>query len=99
MSVTLFSIKINNFVKKINPAVDCSLYVDDILICYRSKNMNTVECQLQETFNNNKVYMQFLSVKNYVLTLDGIPTPVDTIHHQGIDWFYVPFDRLTDWID
>ena len=27
--------------------VDCSLYVDDFLICYRSKNMNTIERQLQ----------------------------------------------------
>ena len=35
LSVTLFSIKINDIVKNINPGVDCSLYVDDFLICYR----------------------------------------------------------------
>ena len=35
LSVTLFSITINNIVKVLNPGVDCSLYVDDILICYR----------------------------------------------------------------
>ena len=35
LSVTLFSIKINNIVKSLNPGVDCSLYVDDFLICYR----------------------------------------------------------------
>ena len=40
LSVTLFRIKINNIVKSINPGVDCSLYVDDFVICYRSKNMN-----------------------------------------------------------
>ena len=34
LSVTLFSLKINNIVKTLNPGVDCSLYVDDFLICY-----------------------------------------------------------------
>ena len=51
--VTLFSLKINNIVKCLNPGVDCSLYVDDFLICYRSKNMNTIEQQLQ--LNLNKI--------------------------------------------
>ena len=48
LSVTLFSIKINNIVKALNPGVDCSLYVDDFLICYRSKHMHTIERQLQQ---------------------------------------------------
>ena len=39
LSVTLFSIKINNIVKALNPGIDCSLYVDDFLICYRSKHI------------------------------------------------------------
>ena len=51
LSATLFSLKINNIVKCLNPGVDCSLYVDDFLICYRSKNMNTIERQLQLTLN------------------------------------------------
>ena len=32
LSVTLFSLKINNIVKCLNPGVDCSLYVDDFLL-------------------------------------------------------------------
>ena len=48
LSVTLFSIKINNIVKCLNPGVDCSLYVDDFLICYRSKHVRTIERQLQQ---------------------------------------------------
>ena len=51
-SVTIFSLKINNIVKTLNPCVDCSLYVDDFLICYRSKNMHTIERQLQQNLNN-----------------------------------------------
>ena len=51
LSVTLFSIKINNIVKALNPGVDCSLYVDDFSICYRSKHMHTIERQLQQCLN------------------------------------------------
>ena len=55
LSVTLFSLKINNIVKCLNPGVDCSLYVDDLLICYRSKNMNTIERQLQLNLGGGRV--------------------------------------------
>ena len=51
LSVTLFSIKINNIVKSLNPGFDCSLFVDDFLICYRSKHMHTIERQLQQCLN------------------------------------------------
>ena len=73
LSVTLFSIKINDIVKNINPGVDCSLYVDDFLICYRSKNMHTIERQLQQNLNNiqdwqPKMVLNFLSLKPCVCT-------------------------------
>ena len=47
LSVTLFNIKINNIVKNINSGTNCVLYVDDFLICYRARNMNNIEKQLQ----------------------------------------------------
>ena len=53
LSVTLFSIKINNIVKCQTPSIDCALYVDDFVICYRATHMNIVERQLQ--LNLNKV--------------------------------------------
>ena len=43
LSVTLFSIKMNNIVKALNPGVHCSLYVDDFFIRYRSKHMHTID--------------------------------------------------------
>ena len=43
LSVTLFSILAN----VLNDNIEGSLYVDDFLICYRGKNMNTIERQLQ----------------------------------------------------
>ena len=53
LSVTLFSIKINNIVKCLTPSIDCALYVDDFVICYGATHMNIVERQLQ--LNLNKV--------------------------------------------
>ena len=51
LSTTLFSIKINDIVKCLGNLTDCSLYVDDFCICYRSKSMATIERQLQQNFN------------------------------------------------
>ena len=55
LSVTLFSIKINSIVKAINPGVECSLYVDDFVICLRARNMNTIERQLQQCLSKLQV--------------------------------------------
>ena len=43
ISVTLLSIKINSLAKVLNDNIDGYLYVDDLLICYRDKNMNIIE--------------------------------------------------------
>ena len=51
LSTTLFNIKINNIVKCLGNLTDCSLYVDDFCICYRSKSMETIERQLQQNLN------------------------------------------------
>ena len=51
LSTTLFSIKINDIVKCLGNLTDCSLYVDDCCICYRSKSMATIERQLQQNLN------------------------------------------------
>ena len=51
LSVTLFGIKINNIVKTLNPGIDCSLFVDDFVICFSGKHMRTIERQLQQCLN------------------------------------------------
>ena len=43
LSITLLSIKINNIVKCLTPSIDCAVYVDDFVICYRATHMNIVE--------------------------------------------------------
>jgi len=51
LSVTLFGLNINSIVKAISPGVECSLYVDDFLICYRSKHIHIIERHLQQCLN------------------------------------------------
>ena len=51
LSVTLFSVKINSITQCLKPGVDCSLYVDDFQICYKSTNMSIIERQLQLCLN------------------------------------------------
>jgi len=51
LSVTLFGLKINSLVKAISPGVECSLYVNDFLICYRSKHIHIIERHLQQCLN------------------------------------------------
>ena len=43
--------KINDIVKCLGNLTDCSFYVDDFCICYRSKSMATIERQLQQNLN------------------------------------------------
>jgi len=56
LSVTLFVLKINNIIKCLPPAVRCSLFVDDFLICYRSKSIRLIERQLQRCLNNIELW-------------------------------------------
>ena len=51
LSVTLFSVKINSITQCLKPGVECSLYVNDFQICYRSSNMNIIERRLQLCLN------------------------------------------------
>ena len=51
LSVTLFALKINSIVKSLPSGVECSLYVDDFLICDRSKFIHIIERHLQHSLN------------------------------------------------
>ena len=52
LSVTLFMIKINSIANHMKQGTDCSLFVDDFNICYRSRNMQSIERHLQHNINN-----------------------------------------------
>ena len=50
LSTTLFNVKINNIVKQVDPGVDCSLYVDDFVIMYKSPTIDAIQ-RKQHTIN------------------------------------------------
>ena len=50
LAVMLFNTKI--IAKNINSGTSSALYVDDFLICYRARNMNHIERQLQLFLDN-----------------------------------------------
>ena len=51
LSTTLFNVKLNDIVNCLDYKTDASLYVDDFCICFRSKNMRTIERHLQQCLN------------------------------------------------
>ena len=64
LSVTQFSVKINSITQCLKPGVDCSIYVDDFQVCYRSSNMSIIERQLKlclQNFSNGQLTTVFNS--------------------------------------
>ena len=51
LSTTLFNVKLNDIINCLDFKTDGSLYVDDFCICFRSKNMRTIERHLQQCLN------------------------------------------------
>ena len=79
LSTTLFNVKINNIVKQVDPGVECYLYVDALVIMYKSPTIDATQRKLQHTINrleectlkngfsiskNKTVAMHFCPVKN-----------------------------------
>ena len=84
LSVTLFIIKVNSIAKCMKHGTDCSLFVDDFNICYRSRNMQSIERHLQHNINNlqkwaeengftfsltKTVCVHFVSEEDFMMTL------------------------------
>ena len=55
LSTTLFNVKINDIVKQVDPGVECSLYVDDFVIMYKSPTIDAIQRKLQHTINYQQV--------------------------------------------
>ena len=52
LSTTLFNVKINDIVEQVDPGVECSLYVDDFVIMYRSPTLNAIQRKVQHTIHS-----------------------------------------------
>ncbi|KAG1686575.1 putative RNA-directed DNA polymerase from transposon BS [Nymphon striatum] len=51
LSVTRFSLKINDIVNHVKSGTQCFLYVDDLVVAYASKSISTIERHLQLSLN------------------------------------------------
>ena len=51
LSTTLFNVKISDIVKQVDPGVECSLYVDDFVIMYKSATIDATQRKLQHTIS------------------------------------------------
>ena len=91
LSSTLFSIKINDIVKCLGNLTDCSIYVDDFCICYRSKTMATIERQLQQ--NLNKKIGQQAMVLSFPNLKHSVYISVSCASNMMI-LFYIYMDHL-----
>ena len=93
LSPTCFNIKINSIVKAIRDNIMSSLYVDDFLMAFKSKQMSTIERQLQLNLNklhkwaqqngfkfskSKTVCMHFCHLRSYH------PEPILTIDNTNI---------------
>ena len=43
LSTTLFNVKVNDIAKTLGLGVECSLYVDDFIVCYRAPDTLNIE--------------------------------------------------------
>jgi len=80
LSVTLLGLKINSIVKAISPGVECSLYVDDFLICYRI-NISTSSRDIFNAVSINSLSGPTLMASNSLLLKQSACTSVDSVNH------------------
>jgi hypothetical protein len=85
--ITLFSIKINSLAKALNN-IEGSLYVDDFLICYRGKNMNT------NPISKRSVKMPYFHVVSYAFSRSK---KIDTVCSFLENAFRIKASKRTRW--
>ena len=93
LSTTLFNVKINDIVKQVDPGVECSLYVDDFVIMYKSPTIDAIQMKLQHTIHSLEKWTLengFTISKNKTVAMHFLViTPVCTsIHYPLMMWLY-----------
>ena len=76
VSTTLFNIKINDIVKQVDPGVECSLYVDDFVIMYRSPTIDAIQRKSQHTIDSLEKWTLgngFIISKNKTIAMHFCP--------------------------
>ena len=63
LSTSLSNVKINNILKQVDPGVECSLYVDDFVIMYKSPIIDAIQRKLQHNFNKLERVLLFPRIR------------------------------------
>ena len=69
-------LKINDIVKQVDPDVECSLYVDDFVIMYRSPTIDAIQMKLQHNIHSLEKWTLengFTISKNKIVTMHLCP--------------------------
>ena len=94
LSTTLFNVKLNGIAKELKEGVQCSLYVDDFVIFFKSRSVNTIERRLQNnikkiaewTLNNGFTLSPNKTVAMHFCNKKGCYDPVLTLGDQEIEF-------------
>ena len=94
LSTTLFNVKLNEIVKVLSPDVYCSLYVDDFVIFFKSRTINTIERRLQNnidkivkwTIKNGFTVSSNKTVAMHFCKKKSCYDPVLTLNKQPIEF-------------
>ncbi len=85
LSTTLFNVKINSISKELGIGIQCSLYVDDFLICYRAKSVRHIQRILQSQIHvleNWTLKNGFTISKTKTVAMHFIPPYLHPNQHQ-----------------
>ena len=85
LSVTLFSIKINSLAQVLKNDIEGCLFVDDFGISYRSKNMASIERQLQLCLNKIQDWADYNGFKFSKTKTTGVHFCQRCKHHNDPD--------------
>ena len=87
LSTTLFNVKLNNIVKAILPGVECSLYVDDFVIIFRSPSVIAIERKLQNCIKSIEKWTLengFTISKSKTVAMHFSPKPTSRYNYDPV---------------
>ena len=96
LSTTLFNVKINDIVRQVDPGAECSLYVDDFVMMYKSPTIDAIQRKLQHIINRLEEWTLkngFTISKNKTVAMHFCPDKNAWICFETRQWSYPVYKR------
>ena len=94
LSPILFGIQINSITETLKNNVDCSLYVDDFVVCYRASSIPAIERQLQLQLNTLQRWADTNGFKFSPQKTVAVHFCKKRKHHRDPDLYIGPNQRI-----